>query len=1118
MRPTNAFPGKTGLTLSLLLCSLFGAQIQSQAQAINGFTGVGTSTATRSIGTPGNWSTGHTPTNNEVLVFGYNTSPGVGVNGTQSLLNDNTNFNVIPVSIVFSNVDRFRIGVKGNTNKFLLNSGGITVDSSCAYVTSANVTISTISAPDPDEQFYQYFELSANSTFLNNSTNVVLHIRQDQSMYNSNNFFCIDNKGFTLTFDGPGTNSFFGPSVGTHAGGAIKGSGGLTQKGVGATQLRATNTYSGPTLVSAGQLATVTWSSGGGTYTVADNASLAVTVASAGTTLNTSLLSLTNTTGAANTNTLILNLTSLGNPSVPVINASTLNINGNVKLTVGGSGLSVGTVPLIQYTTLTGVGTLSTNSLPIGVVGFLQTNTGLKQIQLVITDVPALKWVGNLSSTWDIITTSNWYDIANSVTSGFINGIGVRMDDTASTGTVVVSTNVAPSLLTVSNTSLTYSLSSSGSGYQINGAAAIVKDGTGTLNMGLTNSYSGYTYVKNGTLKLTSINAIGSASLITNNATLDLTGNSQNLAAIYGSGSITNSTSTPCGITLTASGADGGTYSGTINDNGTGSISLFKAGGMLTLQNPNSTYSGGTHLYTGGATVNRVVILGGNNVLGTGGFYWDAVGGQLTADASPRTLTNSIHFNITSADLGNTGAGLLTLAGPLLLETNVDSSITFHSDVNFTGPFNSTLGVGFYIKDGPGTLRLLNNSDSWTYFSNEPRISEGSLIVDGATVATTGGSGNFRVQCQYPNDFATLLITNGGSLTIPGDLRMGDVSPASCTNTATIYGTLNASTVVMGYASSNGTQLATLNLMTGSQVTLTAIVQDAHAGDLADTEVHLNGTTIYAPSNSVSSYLQGMTNVFVDSGGVTFYGANTNSLHIRQNLLAGTGSGGLIWNTSTGATLQLDGTNTYNGTTQINAGNLGGSGIIAGTVVIATGAQLTPAGSGTVGTLSVNNLTMNSGSTARMELNTTNIASAATNDYLVINGTPSLAGATLNVVNNGPALVAGNSFKLFSKGVSFTTVNLPTLTSGLSWNNQLSVNGTISVGTGTVTPIPLTVVNNGTSLQFSWSGSGYKLIAQTNSLGVGLSNNWFYYPGGSVSPVTVNIDPSQKTVFFGLSQ
>jgi hypothetical protein len=65
----------------------------------------------------------------------------------------------------------------------------------------------------------------------------------------------------------------------------------------------------------------------------------------------------------------------------------------------------------------------------------------------------------------------------------------------------------------------------------------------------------------------------------------------------------------------------------------------------------------------------------------------------------------------------------------------------------------------------------------------------------------------------------------------------------------------------------------------------------------------------------------------------------------------------------------------------------------------------------------------------------------------------------------------------------------------------------------------LNFVNSGNSVTFNWvNGGGYtfKLQAQTNNAPAGLSKNWFDYPGGGNSGVSVPIDRAQGTVFFRL--
>jgi hypothetical protein len=54
------------------------------------------------------------------------------------------------------------------------------------------------------------------------------------------------------------------------------------------------------------------------------------------------------------------------------------------------------------------------------------------------------------------------------------------------------------------------------------------------------------------------------------------------------------------------------------------------------------------------------------------------------------------------------------------------------------------------------------------------------------------------------------------------------------------------------------------------------------------------------------------------------------------------------------------------------------------------------------------------------------------------------------------------------------------------------------------------------TLQLSWSDTGFHLQAQKNTLGVGWGTNWVDHPGGTTSPVTVPVDPQNRSVFYRL--
>jgi len=138
------------------------------------------------------------------------------------------------------------------------------------------------------------------------------------------------------------------------------------------------------------------------------------------------------------------------------------------------------------------------------------------------------------------------------------------------------------------------------------------------------------------------------------------------------------------------------------------------------------------------------------------------------------------------------------------------------------------------------------------------------------------------------------------------------------------------------------------------------------------------------------------------------------------------------------------------------------------------------------------------------------------NDLAVVTGQLAYGGTlTLNNIGTN-ALVAGDSFKLFQPGSiagNFATI-AGSPGAGLAWsfNASSGVASVVTTGSPTLTFTP----SAGGVLNFSWTGSGYKLQSQTNSLSAGLRTNWFDYPGGATSPVAVTNNPANPSVFFRL--
>ena len=212
----------------------------------------------------------------------------------------------------------------------------------------------------------------------------------------------------------------------------------------------------------------------------------------------------------------------------------------------------------------------------------------------------------------------------------------------------------------------------------------------------------------------------------------------------------------------------------------------------------------------------------------------------------------------------------------------------------------------------------------------------------------------------------------------------------------------------------------------------------------------------------------------------------------------------------------LDVTGLNNGPTleRRSGQTLMGNGNINGSVNIAAGATLAPGLS--IGVLTVTN-NVNLNGTTVMEVQ----SAPNTNDRLhCITGTITYGG-TLVVTNLTP-ITGTNTYQLFQGALagSFANVVLPSLP-GVTWNTaNLNVNGTITAFQSVATtPINLAFSLAGNGLDISWPGDhiGWRLEGQTNSVNVGISNNWVTVVGSAATNrVIVPFNPANGTVFYRL--
>ncbi len=634
----------------------------------------------------------------------------------------------------------------------------------------------------------------------------------------------------TLNLDGPGS--------GTVSGQILDGgfSPGLIKNGAGTWTLTAANTYSNTTVINAG---TLVLGAGGSvsnssSITVATNAVFDVSAVSGGLvlngavhqalvgagTVNGSIIAASNTvlnpggTGIAGTLTVsgnltlndavtnlfdISNVTTEGsgvNDEIVVNGALNLSGTNTFLLTPTAGSLASGRYKMIKYSGALSGGatnfTVAFSTIPPRVT-LLVDDTIPNEIDLVITATPAsLVWQGDgLLNNWDASLTANWTNAAGP--SVFVTGDNVTLDDTATNRTVNLVGALVPGSVTVNGTG-NYTLSGTG---KLTAGTGLTMNDSGVLTILTTNTYTGVTFINNGTVVAGNSNALGSAlggTVITNSATLDV--NNQNLGAepiivsgsgVGGNGAIISSTGGSTGqqnalssVTLTGNttlGANGGRFD--VRPNPTAN---FTANGYaLTKTGTNSIFivsAGDTGL--GNITVNSG-MLGFQDTTtigdptkslainpGAGVTFW-----ALASTNIPSKVTTMNSGKLYNASGNNTFAGPITLTGANTVDVVSNAVFTLSAAI-------SDGGNGILIKTNLGTLVLAGTNT----YAGGTTVTAGTLAVGnggtetslGAGAVTNDGALQFNRSDDYvlannitdPGVAGTFLKLNTNKLTLQG--------------------------------------------------------------------------------------------------------------------------------------------------------------------------------------------------------------------------------------------------------------------------------------------------------------------------------------------------------------
>ncbi|MFJ3483579.1 autotransporter-associated beta strand repeat-containing protein [Pseudomonas sp. NPDC090202] len=639
-----------------------------------------------------------------------------------------------------------------------------------------------------------------------------------------------------------------------------------------------------------------------------------------------------------------------------------------------------------------------------------------------------------------------------------VNGAGTL---TSAAGSVALGNNITLNNdLTVSGAN---DLTLSG---VISGLGGLIKNGLGDLTLSGNNTFSGLIDIVSGSLSTVGSGALGNNAGIhlANGAALNL-GGSASLGGLDGSGLVTVDT----GNTLTVGGNDlDSTYGGNLSGNG----ALVKIGrGVLRFTALNSivgntSVNGGTLDVDGSLASALVTVNNGATLTGSGtllGAVNIADGGHLAGRTGSTLTTGSLvlapnaNFDAAlGAPVAGGGNALVSVNGNLTLDgtLNVTDIGGFGAGIyrlmNYTGGLTNnglalgTLPVGvtpasLQVQTAVGNqINLVVTAPGAALQFWDGSQTSANGVIDGGSGVWDAGSTNWTssdgtVNQNWQDDFA-VFTGAAGTVTVEGAHALTGMQFASDGYTLE-QGAGGELTAVNGSGGAMAVRVdpnvtATINTVINGSGTLNkldsgTLVLNAANGYTGGTT--LNGGTLVVGNDSALG-----SGVLTAANGSKL--ANNRSTTLSNNVLlngalavggsspfalAGviSGTGSLV--KVDGNTLYLNGSNTYSGGTQLNAGTLvlGNDGALGSGALSVTGAS-----------------TLDS-ATALQLANAVNLGSQLTlagNQNTTLNGVISGAGS---LVKNG------NGSLLLSGANSYTGGTL--LNGGSTTGNTSSLQGSI---------------------------------------------------------------------------
>ena len=761
----------------------------------------------------------------------------------------------------------------------------------------------------------------------------------------------------------------------------------------------------------------------------------------------------------ANTSTGIITVTGTG---------SSISQTGSSNLNVGSSSMSTATLTVASggiFTSGTGAASIN-NTGAVHITGGTYTANGdmsLNGGQLTRDATGTFNLASgkalNISNGGDVVITGE--QLFNSSNAISVSGSGSTLSTTLDLGLNGGNTTSVTSGGSVSSECFllgrlgngTVTVDGSGSAFNTTSSAVLsaLGDSGGTGSLTFSNDSTGTLHG----LAMAFTSSASSAGNLTVQSGADVTAGTIWMAPMV-SATTANINVTGVGSTLTQNGtaamvigatstssatltvAHGGTYT-----SGTGDISLNPTGSLVI---DAGTVNLRGHLARDGGTLNFAsgsLSIIDDFTVGTGGLL----------GATPR-FTDSYQFSTTGTTTIDPFQVLAIEGGRFGTGSLVNNSGTLNfsrGTLAITGAGGMTIGSNSLTAlDSDSTLEVTNTV---TVQSNANLVLDGGTLNAGALVINAAATNQHCGTVSLRN--GTGRILGSGTISNSGLLTGDGIITAALTNNA--GGELRAeNNTTLALSGANGANAGTINLRGGTLEYSQPLTNSATGMIRGHGAIYFNGGLTNQGSMSFSGSstdlygnitMSGASARLISSGGgtVTVYdNFNHNGAEVRTSAGCSTTFFGNV--TGTGS-YTGPGTVYYEGT--FSPGSSPAAVTFAGSVV---------SGSSLATYMELGGLTRG------LQYDAIQVA-----DHLTLSGTLSVS------LINGFVPVAHNSFDLFDWGTltgTFSSLNLPSLTSGLTWDtSDLYTTGTLEVvSEGPPAPTGLTVTQQpGLSLRLAWS-------------------------------------------------